>query len=322
MKKIAVLTFEGCWAMGVFSVADFFRIVNLVDAHLSQGKPRYRVEILSQDGNEIASASGHRIAPDGSMGRAQGHDLIVIPAIEGPRLQAGFEPDGRIVRWLRSRIQAGAQVLSLTTGACFVAATGLHETVPLATHWAFVRPLQARYPRHQFTAHPSCLQADGIWSTGSLSGCFDALLEILALERGDRFAQLVATHLLVAAPENLTPILPGHRHHTDAAILRAQEWIETHFAERISVDQMAQQVGMAERTLKRRFLLATKVPPLVYLQKVRVDKAKKLLLATDQPIKAISYEVGYENVSFFVRLFKNQVGQTPAQWRQAGATPL
>lgn len=196
----------------------------------------------------------------------------------------------------------------------------LHEPALLATHWAFVRQLNKQYPTHRFIAHPSCLQAGGIWSTGSLNGGFDALLEILAQERGDPFAQLVATHLLVSAPDKLNPILSGCRNHDDAPILKLQAWMEAHFAQHITIERMGREIGMAERTLKRRFLLATKLSPTAYMQCVRVDKAKKLLLATDMPIKAIAYEVGYENVSFFVRVFKAQVSQTPALWRTGEAS--
>lgn len=320
MKKIAILAYEGCWAMGVYTVTDFFRIVDLLDRHLGHAGAGHRVEILTADGRDIHAASGHGIAADHALSRAKGHDLVVIPAVEGIRLSQGFQPDPRLTQWLTRRIQDGARVLAMTTGACFVAATGLREATLLATHWAFVRPLQKQYPTHRFLAHPSCLQGDGIWSTGSLMGSFDALLEILAQERGDPFAQLVATHLLVSAPEKLNPMLPGHRNHADAVILKVQEWMEAHFARHITIAQMGQEIGMADRTLKRRFQQATGLPPTTYLQKVRVDKAKKLLLATDRSIKAIAYEVGYENVSFFVRVFKTHIGQTPNQWRQS-ATP-
>lgn len=304
--------------MGVYTVTDFFRIVDLLDRHLGHDRAGHQVEILTVDGRDIHAASGHCIPAGSSLQRAKGHDLVVIPAVEGIRLSQNFQPDPRFTQWLATRLQEGVRVLTMTTGACFIAATGLHEATLLATHWAFVRPLQKRYPTHRFLAHPACLQSNGIWSTGSLMGSVDALLEILAQERGDPFAQLVATHLLVSAPEKLNPMLPGHRNHADAAILKVQEWMEANFALHITIAEMGREIGMAERTLKRRFLLATGLPPTAYLQKVRVDKAKKLLLASDRSIKTIAYEVGYENVSFFVRVFKAHIGQTPHQWRQYG----
>lgn len=314
MKKIAVLAYDGCWGLGIFSVTDFFRVVSLLEQRWPHAIA-YQVDVVGLDGHPVQTASGHTLPVNRSLQQANEYDLVVIPAIEGIRLNQGYEPDSRFIHWLIARKAEGAQILSMTTGACFVAAMNTHADVLLATHWAFVRPLMKRFPYHQFVAHPSCLQAQGIWSTGSLMGSFDALLEILAQDRGDVFAQQVATHMLIAAPDKLTPILPGHRNHCDDAILRVQEWIEQRHAQDLTIEQMGQEVGMAERTLKRRFLLATQLSPNVYLQKVRVDKAKKLLLATDLSIKAIAHEVGYENVSFFVRVFKTHAGQTPAVWR-------
>jgi transcriptional regulator GlxA family with amidase domain len=321
MKKVAVLAYEHCWAMGVFSVTDFFRIAVLLDKHLGQAQG-YQVDVLSVDGAVVRSASGHVITPNGAVAGASGYDLIVIAPVEGMRLSENFAPDERLVAWLRERMREGAGVVAQTTGVSFLAATGLADDILMATHWAFVRHLKKLYPACQFVAHTSCLQARGIWSTGSLSGGFDALLEFLARDRGDQFAQLCATHLLVSTPEKLNPILPGHRNHCDKVILKVQEWIEAHYAQAITIERMGHEVGMAERTLKRRFQRATQLPPNLYVQKVRVDKAKKLLLATDLSIKAIAYEVGYENVSFFVRVFKAQVGLTPAQWRKCEADAL
>jgi len=318
MKKVAILSYDGCWAMGVFSVTDFFRIVALLEQHLGLAQT-YAVEVLSFDGQEIYSASGHMIQPDAAITDANDYDLLVIPPIEGVRLAAGFTPERRLLTWLAARHKRGARLLAMTTGVCFVAAAGLAEHQLLATHWAYVRQLKKQYPTYQFIAQQSFLQAESIWSTGTLNGGFDALLEILAQDRGDQFSQMCATHLLVSAPERLNPILPGHRNHGDEAILRLQDWIESHHAESLTIERMGREVGLAERTLKRRFQLAIKLSPILYVQKVRIDKAKKLLLATNQSVKAIAYEVGYENVSFFVRLFRTHVGQTPAEWRRCEA---
>ncbi|UMZ14219.1 helix-turn-helix domain-containing protein [Pseudomonas sp. MPFS] len=321
MNEVAILAYDGCWAMGVFSATDFFRIVALLEQHL--GVPQgYRVRVLSIDGGPVQAASGHAIHPDAALEAADDCQLIVIPPIEGPRLAAGFAPDARALAWLAQCKARGARVLAMTTGACHVAAAGLGRDMLLATHWAYTRLLNKRYPDCTFVAHSSFTQAQGIWSSGSLGGGFDALLEMLAQDQGDRFAQLCATHLLVSMPERLSPILPGHRNHRDPVVLKVQDWIENHHRQAISIASLAREAGLSERTLKRRFQLATHLPPNLYVQKVRVDKAKKLLLSSGLPVKAIAYEVGYENVSFFIRLFKTQVGQTPAQWRDGASLAL
>lgn len=315
MRKVAILAYDGCWGMGLFSATDFFRIIALLEQHL--GVPQsYAVRVLSVDGADVRAASGHWIRTDGKLSATGAGDVLVIPGLEGIQLNQGFVPDARILAWLNHCVAAGTRVLTMTTGVCFVAAAGLAKDQLLATHWGFTRQLKRLYPDHQFIAHPSFMQAQGIFSSGSLKGGFDALLEIVAEDHGDRFAQLCATHLLVSAPEQLSPILPGRRNHQDAAIFKVQDWIETQHARPLGIADMAREAGLTERTFKRRFQLATRLSPNLYLQQVRIDKAKKLLLSGNLAVKAIAYEVGYENVSFFVRLFKTHAGQTPAQWRK------
>ncbi|HIE5035922.1 TPA: GlxA family transcriptional regulator, partial [Pseudomonas aeruginosa] len=303
---------DGCWGMGVFAVADFFRIVSLLEAHIGL-EPSFRVRILAS-AREVTVASGHSLRADAILEIDADCDLLVIPAIEGARL-AGFVPDAASLAWIAQRIDAGARVLALTTGAAWLAASRRADGLLLASHWAYVRQLARRYPQCRFIGQRSYLQADGLYTTGSLGGCFDALLEIIARERGDRFSQLCATHLLVADAQRLSPILPGRRNHRDESILALQDWIEANHAEPLGLERMAAQAGLALRTLKRRFGAATGLSPIRYLQQVRVDRAKKLLLVTPLSIREIAYEVGYENVSFFVRLFRKEAGDTPSHWR-------
>ncbi|KSH05049.1 AraC family transcriptional regulator [Pseudomonas aeruginosa] len=298
--------------MGVFAVADFFRIVSLLEAHIGL-EPSFRVRILAS-AREVTVASGHSLRADAILEIDADCDLLVIPAIEGARL-AGFVPDAASLAWIAQRIDAGARVLALTTGAAWLAASRRADGLLLASHWAYVRQLARRYPQCRFIGQRSYLQADGLYTTGSLGGCFDALLEIIARERGDRFSQLCATHLLVADAQRLSPILPGRRNHRDESILALQDWIEANHAEPLGLERMAAQAGLALRTLKRRFGAATGLSPIRYLQQVRVDRAKKLLLATPLSIREIAYEVGYENVSFFVRLFRKEASDTPSHWR-------
>ncbi len=317
MKKVAILVYEGCWALGVFSVADFFRVVALLERRLGLAQS-HEVELLSLDGAEVRAAGGHLLRPDGAVGGAE-HALLVIPGIEGVRLGESFAPPEALIAWLRGSHQAGARLLALTTGSAWLAAAGLAADQPLATHWAYARQLGRRYPDCRFVTQPALVRAGALWTTATLNASFDALLEMLAEVRGDAFAQLCATHLLVSDPHHLAPILPGRRHHADAAILQAQDWIEAHHAEHLSLARIAVEAALSERTLKRRFQQATGLSPIVYLQQVRIDRAKRLLLATALPVKAIAYEVGYENLSFFVRLFRKETGQTPGAWRSSTA---
>lgn len=318
MKSIEILIYEGCWAMNVFLVKDFFKIVSMLEKHLGMPQ-RYQVKCLSVHGESVISASGDRILADCQVdtdSRLNNNpDLVVVPAMEGGRLNNTSDEFNHLAHWLGHWIEKETSILSLSTGAYFVAQTGHADDILMATHWAFSKKLSQLFPTCRFTHHESYLVDRKIYTTGSLNGATVALLSLIAEDKGNDFAQLVASHLLLNSPKQLSPILPGTRNHRDEQILSIQSWIEQNYLEVENIAQLAKHFGFSERNLKRRFKDATQIPIIQYLQKVKIDKAKKLLLSTNLSIKEISYQVGYSNDSFFSRLFKAETGESPGTWR-------
>jgi transcriptional regulator GlxA family with amidase domain len=313
MKKIAIIVYDGCWAMSVMMLKDFFHVVNLLSIRQGQVES-HQVEMLSMDGFAKQSASAPRIEVDDKVRIETTYDLVILPSFEGNRLDQIQQENDDLVDWLTSQIQQQTPILALTTAAYFVAATQQRQHVLLATHWAFLRDLKRLFPQYTFTANRNYLQSEQIYSTGTLIGTFDALLGIVAQQKGDYFAQLCASHLLMNSPQELNPVLPAYRNHCDEAVLQVQDWLDANFSQESRIVDLAQQFNFSERNLKRRFQLATQISPNQYVQQVRVDKAKKLLLTTDMQVQQIAYAVGYENVSFFIRVFKKITGCTPSQW--------
>ncbi len=103
---------------------------------------------------------------------------------------------------------------------------------------------------------------------------------------------------------------------TDALIGRCQEWVGAHYAEPSPVAAMIKLSGLPERSFIRRFSKATGMLPLDYVHSLRLEEAKQMLETGDLPVEAIANEVGYEDTSFFGRLFRRKVGLTPAQYRR------
>lgn len=301
--------------MSVHSAKDFFRIVSLLEGHLGKGNS-YLAKIISFEQGNVNSASGSAIVPDELLNETDIFDLIIIPPIEGPQLTNNFQPFEKITNWLTQQIKNKTPMLALTTGSHLLAATGLADNVLMATHWAFVRKLQKIHPQCQFTASNSYMQTDNIYTTGSLNASYEVLLAMIAQDNGDQFAQLCATHILLEDPKELIPTLVGYRNHKDSAIFDIQDHIEKHYAKQFSVTEIAKKFGFSERNIKRRFKQATDTSLIQYLQLVRIDKAKKLLITSNLSIKEISYEVGYESDNFFTRIFKKELNMTPSQWRK------
>ena len=321
MKNVAILTYEGCWAMSVHLINDFFRIVELLEKH--QNSPRsYNTTLMSVDGQPVTSASNAIIVPDGPLAHGP-FDLIIVPPIEGWRLNQMPADTAPLLDWLTPYWHSSTVVLTLSTGAFFLAASGaLAPGSRCATHWAFTKPLRQRFPDYIFSADQPWIKSRNIYSTSTFEASIDVLLALVARDKGDRFSQQCAASLLVDEPRRLPPILPDCREHDDNAIFSVQDWIEHHSSRPITIAELASLFGFSERNLKRRFTLATGLSVNKYIQAVRLDRAKKLLLSSDKTVKDIALDVGYENDGFFTRLFKTATGQTPAQWRTGGVAGL
>lgn len=317
MPSITLIATEKCWAMSLYAVTDFFRIVQLLEQHLGL-EASFQVHIASPCGQPVRCAGGQLIANEGSPSLLPAQDLLVFPALEGSVLAvpatANFSASE--LAWIAAHRQSDRDLLTLSTGAATLAASGSADGLRINTHWAFLPTLQQRYPNCRFMARDRFFRDQNLYSTGSMNGVFDALLDWLAGQRGDHFAQLCASHLLVSSPARQRPFLPGVRHHDDEQVLAVQEWLEIHHDQAQPLDALASRFGFSERNLKRRFQLATGIAPNHYLQRVRIDKAKKLLIATPLPVQDIGHQVGYENISHFIRLFRRETGTTPARWRQ------
>ena len=108
----------------------------------------------------------------------------------------------------------------------------------------------------------------------------------------------------------------GQKLHQDLSILHIQQWLEEHYAERFRFEDVAREHGMSIRNFMRRFQAATGDKPLHYLQRLRIETAKGLLSATRKSIKTISYDVGYDDASFFARLFRQHTGLSPNLYRR------
>ena len=314
MKHITILAFDGCWAMSVMTVKDFFTITKLLQNHLGQSNS-FDSKIFSHDGNPVNSASDTLIHVEGAITEIENTDLIIIPPIEGNKLKQETRGQQALIEWIKIQECKKIPIVALTTGAFLLAEAGLLINKLAATHWAFLKHFRKKYPDTRFITHRSYTRADNLYSTGSLTGCLDVLLHHIALEKGEHFAQLCAAHNLLTSPEQLNPVLRDKRNHEDTAIASVQDWIEENYNKTFSISELAKQFGYSERNLKRRFKLATEITPIQYLQLARLEKAKKLLIATNRSVNEISYAVGYENCSFFIRLFKKHLGVTPKQWR-------
>jgi transcriptional regulator GlxA family with amidase domain len=292
----------------------------LVDG--SPGASALRTLIVSAEGAGRRVGNGLWVEPHASIADCAPPDVIAIPDL---MVAPGEDIAGRYaaeVDWLKREYARGATLATACTGALLLAETGLLDGEDATTHWGYCNAMRARYPKIRLHPNRALIitgQAHRLVMAGGGTAWHDLALFLIARLVGAEEAMHVARlHLLDWHHVGQQPFatLARTRQGDDALIAKCQEWIAQNYDRDAPVAAMAALSGLAERSFKRRFARATGVAPLDYVHTLRLEEAKHALETGDAPIEAIADAVGYEDASFFSRLFRRNVGLTPAQYRK------
>jgi transcriptional regulator GlxA family with amidase domain len=249
-------------------------------------------------------------------------DIVILPELW---LGPDEDIEGRypeLLDWIRRRYHAGATLYSACSGALMLAATGLLDGCDATSHWGYQDLFRARYPQVNFRPEPNLVFADPqgrIVTAGGTTSWHDLAIHIISRHASPGEAMRIAkVYLLKWHGEGQLPYatLVRRQPHADAVVRACEDWLGEHFREVDRLGQVVARAGIPERTLKRRFRAATGTTLIDYLQNLRVEAAKRLLESGDMPADEISVQVGYEDPSFFRRLFKRRTGLTPGQYRR------
>jgi transcriptional regulator GlxA family with amidase domain len=187
------------------------------------------------------------------------------------------------------------------------------------TYWRFFNAFAERFPKVQLNQDKHLTDADNLYCAGGTTSACDLYIYLIERFCGANVAQAVARDILYEVQRSYSPGrigFGGQKLHQDVIILQIQHWLEEHFADKFRFEDVAREHGMSIRNFMRRFQTATGDKPLHYLQRLRIETAKGLLSGSRKSIKTISYEVGYDDASFFARLFRQHTELSPNQYRQ------
>jgi transcriptional regulator GlxA family with amidase domain len=284
---------------------------------------QFRVRVVSPSRTPFKCGYGIPVEPAAAVDDDPHADIVIVP-----ELWLGPDDDPRdrypdVVDWLKRRYAAGAHLYSACSGALLLAATGLLDGCDATSHWGYQDLFRSRYPQVRFKPEPNLCFADTggrIVTAGGTTSWHDLALHIIARHASPGEALRIAkVYLMKWHDEGQLPYAPLIRPqpHTDAIVKACECWLAQHFREPAVVARAVAEAATPERTLKRRFKAATGLSLLDYVQNLRIEEAKRLLETGDRAVDEISYDVGYDDASFFRRLFRRRTGVAPAQYRRA-----
>lgn len=291
-------------------------------ARSGESSKPFDVRIAARSTQAFCCGHGIPVSPAVSIEERPEADIVIIPELWlGPDEHlSGRYPE--IIAWICERYAAGACIYSACSGSVLLAETGLLDGREATSHWGYRDLFATRYPRIKFQPEPNLCFADPdgrIVTAGGTTSWHDLALHIIARHASPGEAMRIAkVYLLKWHDEGQLPYEPlvRPRPHADSIVRRCEEWLQSHFKEEGALARAVRVTKTPERTLKRRFKVSTGLTLIAYLQNLRVEDAKRLLESTDQAVDEVSAAVGYEDASFFRRVFKRRTGMTPAAYRR------
>ncbi|GAB2705617.1 GlxA family transcriptional regulator [Aliiglaciecola aliphaticivorans] len=320
MHKVTILGFEHAYASAVTGALDIFALAGVTWQRMQGQSPErlFNVQLASVGKRDIVCINQLTLKSQIAIEDVTHTDILIIPTIGG-KLEEVLSANRNLLPFLRYFNSNGTDIASNCSGAFFLAEAGILNNKKATTHWGYAETFAKRYPSINLLANKLITQDGNIYCSGGGMAWLD--LALLLIERycgHDVATNTAKAQVLDISRGNQAAYaqLRSKKYHQDAEILKAQEWLETHYHQAISLDQLAKQVSLTNRTFLRRFKSATEQTPFSYLQSIRVEAAKKLLETENDSLEAIVTKVGYEDTRSFTRLFNSLTGLSPSQYRK------
>ncbi|MCG6915232.1 helix-turn-helix domain-containing protein [bacterium BMS3Abin03] len=315
MKHITIVVTKGAILGNIEGPRQVFTEVNESLARIGR-PPLFKIQLVGLSKESQLNDGLYTISTD-LFSEVKKTDLIIIPAMYG-NLQKAVEQNKEFIPWIIKHYKAGAEVASLCLGAFLLASTGLLEGRKCATHWLAANEFRKMFPDVNLVEDKIITDENGIYSSGGAYSSLNFILYLVEKFAGREAAVFCSKAFQIDIQrDSQSPftIFIGQKDHEDDSVKKAQEFIETNFKNKITVDQLASMLGLSRRNLERRFKKATANTVVEYIQRVKVEAAKQSLESSRENVNEVMYNVGYSDPKAFRTTFKKITGLSPIQYR-------
>lgn len=316
MKHISILVPQEAILGSLEGTRQVFSEVNKL-VQERESSPRFHVQLVGLVRETTLTGGLFTVHADLLLSEAEKTDLIIIPALNG-EITLALEKNRDFIPWIIRQYEGGAEVASLCLGAFLLASTGLLDGRKCATHWMAASQFRNMFPRVQLVTEQIITDEKGIYSSGGAFSYMNLILYLIEKHAGRDIAVLAAKIFAIEIERNSQlpfTIFQGQKDHEDEPVIKAQEFIEQHFQDKITVDQLADRFAMGRRSLERRFKKATANTVNEYIQRVKIEAAKKGFETTRKNISEVMYDVGYSDIKAFRNTFRKITGLSPNEYR-------
>jgi len=316
MKHVSILVPESSI---IEAIADPRYMFNAVNQFLqSTGKaPLFEVQLVAVKPEVKLDNSVFSVHADMLMKEVKKTDLIFIPALTGD-IKNAIELNKAMIPWIKQQYNNGAEVASLCLGAFLLAATGLLKGKQCSTHWLFANDFRNMFPDVELVDGSIITEEQGLYSSGGANSYWNLLLYLVEKYTSRDIAILASKFFAIEidrSSQNAFMMFQGQKEHEDNEIKKAQEFIEANYSDKITVDNLADKFAIGRRSFERRFKKATNNTVVEYMQRVKIEAAKRSFESSRKNINEVMFDVGYTDTKAFRTIFKKITGLTPVEYR-------
>lgn len=316
MKHISILVPKGAILGSLEGSRQLFTQVN--EFFKAKGAPPlFKVQLVGLTKETILTGGLFTANTDAILKDIKKTDLIIIPAIDGD-IRHAIAENQDFIPWIIQHYKSGAEIASLCLGAFLLASTGLLKGRKCATHWLAENDFRTLFPDVNLVTEKIITDEQGIYSSGGAFSYLNLILHLIEKYAGRDIAVLSAKVFAIEIDRDSQlsfTIFQGQKEHTDEPIKKAQEFIEKNYRERITVEQLTSMLALGRRNFERRFKKATSNTVVEYMQRVKIEAAKKGLETSRKNVSELMYEVGYTDTKAFRTTFKKITGLSPVEYK-------
>jgi transcriptional regulator GlxA family with amidase domain len=316
MKNVSILVPETAVIEAVADPKYLFKAVNQFLE--SSGKPAlFNVQLVGLSHDIKLENSSFSVHTDQLLKDVKKTDLILIPAISGD-LATALALNKEAIPWIVDQYNQGAEIASLCIGAFLLASTGLLDGKKCSTHWVHSRSFRDMFPNVELVDGSIITEEQGIYSSGGANSYWNLLLYLVE-KYTDRDTAILASKYFAIdidrGSQSAFMMFEGQKDHADEEIKKAQEFIEANYMEKITVDSLADMFAIGRRSFERRFKKATDNTVVEYIQRVKIEAAKRSFESSLKNVNEVMFDVGYTDTKAFRTIFKKITGLTPVEYR-------
>ncbi len=316
MKNVSILVPECSVMQAIADPQYLFSAVNQFLA-ASGKQPLFHVELVGATKEVKINDGIFSVHTDKQLKDVKKTDIIFIPALFGD-MQTAIDRNKVLIPWINEQYEKGAEVASLCVGAFLLASTGLLNGKKCSTHWGFQNEFREMFPEVEVIDGSIITEEHRLYSSGGANSYWNLLLHLVEKYTDRETAVLASKYFAVDIDRNSQTafaMFKGQKNHKDAAIKKAQEYIEKHVSEKITVDELADLVAVGRRSFERRFKLATNNSVLEYIHRIKIEAAKRSFETSRKNMNEVMFDVGYTDTKAFRTVFKKVTGLTPIEYR-------